>query len=240
MINKRWITLPVVYSRTFASKAVFWAILNELEFVWMNLSLTVLYNRWTRENISFRLSVFSKFSARAIAFLAFWLPKKLRLWANNKNHYVCPFQKVSRKSWKILRVYMVLGDAVSKLTFVWILNHISRSITWSLFTLIASYLVKLQISTWSYILVVSVYRFIKIGNSPQFPAEFRNGQLVLWERRVANHVLVFSICAPSKLRVVFVCKAFCIIHTYKLYSRPKRAFQRIQKKKKKNTKWQHN
>ena len=27
---------------------------------------------------------------------------------------------------------MVLGDAVSKLeTFVWILNHISRSITWS-------------------------------------------------------------------------------------------------------------
>ena len=35
---------------------------------------------------------------------------------------------------------MVLGDAVSKLeTFVWILNHISRSITWSLFTLKASY-----------------------------------------------------------------------------------------------------
>ena len=30
---------------------------------------------------------------------------------------------------------MVLGDAVSKLeTFVWILNHISRSITWSLFS----------------------------------------------------------------------------------------------------------
>ena len=32
MINKRWITLPVVYSRPFASKAVFWAILNEFEF----------------------------------------------------------------------------------------------------------------------------------------------------------------------------------------------------------------
>ena len=30
----------------------------------------------------------------------------------------------------MVRVYMVLGDAVSKLeTFVWILNHISRSIT---------------------------------------------------------------------------------------------------------------
>ena len=44
---------------------------------------------------------------------------------------------------KILRVYMVLGDAFSKLeTFVWILNRISRSITWSLFILKASYLVK--------------------------------------------------------------------------------------------------
>ncbi len=32
MINKRWITSPVVYSRPFASKAVFWAILNEFEF----------------------------------------------------------------------------------------------------------------------------------------------------------------------------------------------------------------
>ena len=43
----------------------------------------------------------------------------------------------------ILRVYMILGDAVSNLlTFVWILNHISRSITWSLFILKASYLVK--------------------------------------------------------------------------------------------------
>ena len=31
---------------------------------------------------------------------------------------------------KFLRVYVVLGDAVSKLeTFVWILSHVSRSIT---------------------------------------------------------------------------------------------------------------
>ena len=52
---------------------------------------------------------------------------------------------------KILRVYIVLGDAVSKLeTFVWILKHISRSITWSLFTHKASYLVKWPISTWSF------------------------------------------------------------------------------------------
>ena len=48
MINKRWITLPVVYSRPFASKAVF-------ERFWMNLSsrLTVPYNRWTREESLF-------------------------------------------------------------------------------------------------------------------------------------------------------------------------------------------
>ena len=40
------------------------------------------------------------------------------------------------------------GNAVSKWeTFVWILNHISRSITWSVFTLKASYLVRWPIST---------------------------------------------------------------------------------------------
>ena len=32
MINKRWITLPVVYSRRFTSKAGFWAILKEFDF----------------------------------------------------------------------------------------------------------------------------------------------------------------------------------------------------------------
>ena len=42
-------------------------------------------------------------------------------------------------------MYMVLGDAVSKLeTFVWILKHISRFIAWSLFILKASYLVNDQ------------------------------------------------------------------------------------------------
>ena len=52
---------------------------------------------------------------------------------------------------KVLRIYMILGDAVSKLEmFVWILNHISRSITWSLFILKASYLVKWPIWTWSF------------------------------------------------------------------------------------------
>ena len=32
MLNKRWITLTVVYRRPFASKAIFWAILNDFEF----------------------------------------------------------------------------------------------------------------------------------------------------------------------------------------------------------------
>ena len=51
----------------------------------------------------------------------------------------------------ILRLYMILGDAVSKLEmFVWILNNISRPITLSLFTLKASHLVKWLISTWSF------------------------------------------------------------------------------------------
>ena len=35
---------------------------------------------------------------------------------------------------KILRVHMVWGDAISKLEkFVWIWNHVPRSITWLLF-----------------------------------------------------------------------------------------------------------
>ena len=38
------------------------------------------------------------------------------------------------KNLKILRVYIVLGDATSKLeTFVWILNNVLRFVTWSLF-----------------------------------------------------------------------------------------------------------
>ena len=49
MINKRWITLLVVYSRPFASKSGFF------ERFWMNLCspLTVLYNRRTREETLF-------------------------------------------------------------------------------------------------------------------------------------------------------------------------------------------
>ena len=50
--------------------------------------------------------------------------------------YICPFLRVSQKSSNI-RVSMILGDTISALeTFVWILNHVSRSITWSLASLV--------------------------------------------------------------------------------------------------------
>ena len=56
------------------------------------------------------------------------------------------------------------------------LNHVSRPITLSLLTWKASNLVKWQPWTWS-LVVMSIYWLVKIWNSPQFPAQFRNGQL---------------------------------------------------------------
>ena len=62
--------------------------------------------------------------------------------ASNRR-YMTGFYSCHKTDKKFLRLNMVLGDAVSKLeTFVWILKHISRSITLSLFTLKASYSVK--------------------------------------------------------------------------------------------------
>ena len=68
---------------------------------------------------------------------------------------------------KIFRVYMVLGDAVSKSeTFVWILKHISRLIAWSLLILKASYLVKWPISTWSFIWWCQFIDWLKFETRP--------------------------------------------------------------------------
>ena len=66
------------------------------------------------------------------------------IWKNLRWKSLClPILKINTEIINILRVYMILGDAVSKLeTFVWILNHISRFIARSLFTVSASYLVK--------------------------------------------------------------------------------------------------
>ncbi len=64
---------------------------------------------------------------------------------------------------KNLRVYMVLADAGLQLeTFVWIFNHVPRSITLFLFILKASNLVKSPIPLRS------------------FPAQPRNGQWKAW------------------------------------------------------------
>ena len=85
----------------------------------------------------------------------------------DENHYICPFWRVSWKSWKILRVDMVLGDAVSKLEkFVWILNHIARSITWFLYTLKASQFFKWPISTWSFMWWCQFIDWLKFKTRP--------------------------------------------------------------------------
>ena len=57
---------------------------------------------------------------------------------------------------------MILGDTVSKLeTFVWILNHISKSITWSVRpkSIILGQMVNLNMI---FHVVVSVYRLVKL------------------------------------------------------------------------------
>jgi len=51
MLKKRWIILPVLYSRPFAPKAVFWAMLKESAIYWVrplgtvNGELKLLQNR---------------------------------------------------------------------------------------------------------------------------------------------------------------------------------------------------
>ena len=92
----------------------------------------------------------------------------------DKVTYTCKFfKKNHRNHKKMLRVYMVCGDAVSTLdTFGWSLNHVSRSITWSLLT---PKFIKLgQMTTLNVIfhVVVSDYRLVKLWNPPQFPAQF--------------------------------------------------------------------
>ena len=80
---------------------------------------------------------------------------------------------------------MVLGDDVSTLeTFVWILNHVSMSITW-FSSILGSVLfpksMKLgQMNNLNVIfhMVWPVYRLVTIRNSPKFPVEFRNGPIV--------------------------------------------------------------
>ena len=71
---------------------------------------------------------------------------------------------------------MVLGDDVSTLeTFVWILNHVSRSITWFLFAQKSMKFGQMaNLNMIFHMVGGSVYRLVYIRNSPQFPVEFRN------------------------------------------------------------------
>ena len=100
-----------------------------------------------------------------------------------------------KKLIKISRVYMVLGDTVSQLQrFVWILNHISWSITLSLFTLTASYqvLVDWPISTWSFMCWCQFIDWLKFETRPSSLLNFRmaKSQLVhLKLVEILNHVL---------------------------------------------------
>ena len=68
---------------------------------------------------------------------------------------------------------MVLGDDVSTLeTFVWILNHVSRSITWFLFALKAWNLVKWLILTWSFIWWGQFIDWLQFETRPSSPLNF--------------------------------------------------------------------
>ena len=51
-----------------------------------------------------------------------------------------------------------------------------------------------------FLVVVSNYRLVKIWNSPQFPAEFRNNQ---WKFSPLKLLIdLFIVCGPRKLRVI--------------------------------------
>ena len=98
--------------------------------------------------------------------------KKLR-W---KLHMLAHFLRVSQKSEKKLKVYMVLGDAVSTLHRYWTMFQ-------GLYNFISVYpkSIKLgQMTTLNMIfyVVVSIYRLVKIWNSSQFLAQFWNGQYI--------------------------------------------------------------
>ena len=98
---------------------------------------------------------------------------------------------------KILRVYMVLGDAVSKLEmFVWILKHISRSITWFLYTLKASYLVKWPISTRSFMWWCQFIDLLKFETRPSSLLNF--GMAYLYKLHTVLFIYVLKSLSPQR------------------------------------------
>ena len=89
---------------------------------------------------------------------------------------------------------MILGDTVSKLeTFVRILNRISR---YNLVSVHPKNIILGQMTNLNMVfhVVVSVYRLVKIWNSPQFSDEFRNGQLTRIVCCLANARQQLDLC----------------------------------------------
>ena len=102
-------------------------------------------------------------TARSCHSVTIW--KKLR-WKSH-NITLSHFKEYHRNQKKKLKVYMVLGDAVSTLQmFVWIWNHVSRTITSSPFTPKASILVKRQLWTWSFMWLCQFLDWLKIETRP--------------------------------------------------------------------------
>ena len=86
----------------------------------------------------------------------------------------------------ILRVYMILGDAVSKLeTFVDFKPYFKIH---NLVSVHPKGTILSQMTNLNMIfhVVVSVHRLVKIGNSPQFHDEFRNGQFGRREKQTTT------------------------------------------------------
>ena len=87
------------------------------------------------------------------------------------------------------------GDAVSKLeTFVWILNHISKSITWSLLTLKASYLVKWPMLRWSFMRWCQFIDWLKFETRPSPLLNFgmANTSYKIWNHDPSWHLVLIT------------------------------------------------
>ena len=98
-----------------------------------------------------------------------------------------------------LRVYMVLGDAVSKYGFE---PYFTRSITWSLFTLKASYLVKWPIPTWSFMCWCQFIDVLKFETRPSSLMNFGT----------ANYITCYSIpIKPIRMHGRHCSLEWCIL-----------------------------
>ena len=130
-----------------------------------------------------------------IIFISFWkrfadkrITHTFTLWNMLARSFTNIVWATCAKTWlgKINLCYMVLGHTVSTLQkFVWILNHVSRSITSSLFTPKASNLVKWQLWTWSFMWWCHFSDWLKFETRP---SSLRNSGMANW------HLLSLLLC----------------------------------------------